>query len=63
MFTFTAGADVILTNTYQASISGFVEHLNLTEKQSLDLIKSAVKYAKTACEQFLEEFPDSSKAY
>lgn len=40
-----AGADLILTNTYQASVEGFTQHLPLNRDQSVDLIKSTVKLA------------------
>ncbi|KAF5274687.1 hypothetical protein FQA39_LY07078 [Lamprigera yunnana] len=54
-----AGAEVIMTNTYQASIGGFMKYLNLTQEESYNLIKEAVNYAKTACERFEEEFMDT----
>lgn len=47
-----------MTNTYQASIGGFVQYLNMTPEDSLELIKNAVNLAKTACDQFMEEYPD-----
>lgn len=62
-FFISAGADVIITNTYQASIGGFEKHLKLNEAASYDLIKSAVHLAKTASNRFLEEFPNNSKNY
>jgi homocysteine S-methyltransferase len=40
-----AGADLILTNTYQASIEGFTEYLSITNEESIELIKSTVKLA------------------
>ena len=54
-FVIVAGADVLITNTYQASIKGFMEHLGLTENESYDLIKSAVKLAKQAVLKYTEE--------
>ncbi|XP_044740077.1 homocysteine S-methyltransferase YbgG-like [Chrysoperla carnea] len=57
-----AGADVIMTNTYQASIGGFVQYLNMTPEDSLELIKNAVNLAKTACDQFMEEYPDPDRS-
>lgn len=36
-----------------------MEHLNLNEEESYDLIKKAVEYAKIAVEKFKEEIPDS----
>lgn len=56
-----AGSHGILTNTYQASIDGFMEYLNLTNDESIELIKTAVKLAHTAREKYLleqgEEYP------
>lgn len=43
-----AGANIISTNTYQASIDGFVKYLNLSERESYDLIKEAVGLARKA---------------
>ena len=50
-----AGANAILTNTYQASVEGYVEHLNLTVTESLNLIKATVKLAHMARAMFLTE--------
>uniref|UniRef100_A0A8D8YM04 Selenocysteine Se-methyltransferase n=1 Tax=Cacopsylla melanoneura TaxID=428564 RepID=A0A8D8YM04_9HEMI len=51
-----AGCDIITTNTYQASVEGFVQHLGLSEEQSVKLIQDAVKFAKEAI--LLEEKRD-----
>ncbi|XP_045472849.1 homocysteine S-methyltransferase 1-like [Harmonia axyridis] len=56
-----AGADVIMTNTYQASIGGFVEHLKLSEEESYDLIVESVRLAKIAVERFQQEFNSDKK--
>ncbi|XP_044750453.1 homocysteine S-methyltransferase 1-like isoform X2 [Coccinella septempunctata] len=56
-----AGADIIMTNTYQASIGGFVEHLKMSEKESYDLIVESVHLAKIAVERFQQEFNTSKK--
>lgn len=53
---FTAGADLIITNTYQASVEGFMEHLGLTREQSYDLIVRAVELAKRARSLYLDEY-------
>ncbi|XP_055616457.1 BMP-2-inducible protein kinase [Toxorhynchites rutilus septentrionalis] len=50
-----AGADCILTNTYQASIEGYMDFLNLNEEESLKLIKATVELAKKARAQYLAE--------
>lgn len=50
-----AGSDVILTNTYQASVEGFVEHLGLNKEESMELIKFTVGLAHKARDQYLKE--------
>ncbi|XP_047536467.1 translin-associated factor X-interacting protein 1-like [Vanessa atalanta] len=50
-----AGADVISTNTYQASISGFVKHLGVTEQEGYELIRLAVDLAKRARDIYSQE--------
>ncbi|XP_053984018.1 uncharacterized protein LOC128879152 [Hylaeus volcanicus] len=50
-----AGADIILTNTYQASIDGFSKYMNMTEKESLNLFSKAVDYAKVAVDLYNKE--------
>lgn len=47
-FIFSAGCEIISTNTYQASVDGFQKYLNLDRQQSLDLIKEAVVLARKA---------------
>lgn len=49
----TAGAEIILTNTYQASIQGYKEYLKLNDEESYELIKSTVKLAHIARDKFL----------
>ncbi|KAJ8980883.1 hypothetical protein NQ317_011266 [Molorchus minor] len=56
-----AGADLIMTNTYQASVDLFMKHLNMTEQQSYDLIKQAVDLARTAVKRYEEEFPGTRR--
>ncbi|XP_047107612.1 homocysteine S-methyltransferase 1-like isoform X2 [Schistocerca piceifrons] len=55
-----AGAQIITTNTYQASIGGFMKYLGLTEEESIDLIKKAVDLAKDAVAIFMEECTDQT---
>lgn len=52
-----AGAEVIITNTYQASIGGFREHLGLAEQESLKLIELAVQMATDAVDTYMKENP------
>lgn len=49
-----SGSQIILTNTYQASIEGFTQHLNMNRADSVALIKSTVKLAQDAREEFLQ---------
>ncbi|KAI4464763.1 hypothetical protein MML48_3g00001190 [Holotrichia oblita] len=58
LYLLLAGADVIMTNTYQASINGFVQHLKISEKEAYDLIMQSVHYARTACDRFTQEYPE-----
>ncbi|XP_044255749.1 homocysteine S-methyltransferase 1-like [Tribolium madens] len=46
-----AGCDIIETNSYQASIPGFMKYLNLSKEESYNLIKKSVSLAKTAIER------------
>lgn len=50
-----AGADAILTNTYQASVEGYAKYLKLNRTESVDLIKSTVRLAHEARSRFLKE--------
>ncbi|EZA54368.1 hypothetical protein DMN91_002045 [Ooceraea biroi] len=50
-----AGADIIQTNTYQATIDGFVKHLDITEAECLEIIRKAVDYAKDAVNIYSDE--------
>ncbi|KAL6254274.1 hypothetical protein P5V15_014889 [Pogonomyrmex californicus] len=50
-----AGADIIETNTYQATVDGFVKYLGITEEESLEIIRKAVDYAKDAVKIYSKE--------
>ncbi|KAH8263279.1 hypothetical protein KR044_006692, partial [Drosophila immigrans] len=56
------GADMILTNTYQTSVEGYMEYLELDEQQSIDLIKKTVRMAHVAKEKYLAECYESQLA-
>lgn len=47
---FSAGADIIITNSYQASVEGFKQYLNLDKEEGIELIKESVYYVKKAIE-------------
>ncbi|XP_076749722.1 betaine-homocysteine S-methyltransferase [Xylocopa sonorina] len=50
-----AGADIIETNTYQASIPGLMKHLHITEEESINLLHKAVELAKKAVNDYMKE--------
>lgn len=58
---FRGGADIILTNTYQASVDGYKKCLRLSELESLDLIRKTVRFAHTAREKYLQETKSDEK--
>ncbi|EFN76200.1 uncharacterized protein LOC105190734 [Harpegnathos saltator] len=53
-----AGADIIQTNTYQATIDGFVKYVGISEEESLEIIRRAVDYAKNAVNAYTKEIAD-----
>ncbi|XP_064615625.1 homocysteine S-methyltransferase-like [Liolophura sinensis] len=56
-----AGASVILTASYQASVPGFREHLRITENEAIDLIKRSTSLARKACSDVLSQDPGNPK--
>lgn len=50
-----AGADIIETNTYQASVPGLSKYLNISERESLHLLTTAVDLAKKAVDDYVRE--------
>ncbi|XP_074524934.1 betaine-homocysteine S-methyltransferase [Halichoeres trimaculatus] len=50
-----SGADVVTTATYQASIRGFKDHLNVTPERARELLMSGVQLAKETTEKFISE--------
>ncbi|XP_012279698.1 uncharacterized protein LOC105699360 [Orussus abietinus] len=50
-----AGSDIIQTNTYQASVGGFVQYLGVSEEESLELIQSAVDLTRKAITMYSKE--------
>lgn len=53
-----AGAEVIITNSYQASVNGFMEYLNLDKASSYSLIKESVRIAKRAVDLYIKANPN-----
>lgn len=43
---FTAGADVVVTATYQASIDGFVKQYKMSEDEAKTVIQDLIKLAQ-----------------
>ncbi|XP_018525353.1 uncharacterized protein zgc:172121 [Lates calcarifer] len=57
-----SGADVITTATYQASITGFITHLNVSSESARELLMSGVHLAKEAVQRFVSEsFPTGQR--
>lgn len=54
-----AGADIIETNTYQASVPDLMKHLPITKEESVSLLRDAVKLAKKAVNDYVEEVKDN----
>ncbi|CAL4071522.1 unnamed protein product [Meganyctiphanes norvegica] len=52
-----AGANVLITNSYQASIPSFAKHLSITENETLTLITQSVIIAKETIEEFRNKNP------
>lgn len=48
-----SGADVISTATYQASVEGFIDHLNVSPERAKELIMSGVQLAKETVKSFV----------
>lgn len=55
-----AGADIIETNTYQASIPSLMKHLSISEEESIKLLHKAVHLAKTAVNDYTKEVIDNN---
>lgn len=45
---FLAGSKIIRTNTYQASVPGFMKHMNVSQQDAIKVIKESVSLAKQA---------------
>lgn len=60
---FAAGADIIETSSYQASLPGFKECLNIEKDEGEKLIKTSVKLAKKALDQFMAQNSNRSSKF
>ncbi|XP_017060994.1 homocysteine S-methyltransferase 2 [Drosophila ficusphila] len=56
------GADIILSNTYQSSVEGFVKYLGVSEARGVELIQKSVHLAKEAKKQYLIETGSQTKS-
>jgi homocysteine S-methyltransferase len=54
-----AGADCIITSSYQATVKGFVS-AGYSKNEAVRLIKLSVKLAEDAVEQYIENFADAT---
>ena len=54
-----AGSNIIETNTYQASIDGFIKYLGKSKEESISGIKKAVLLAKRAVNDYKEEMKNA----
>lgn len=55
-----SGADIILTNTYQSSVDGFVKYLGVSRERGEELIRKSVQLAQEAKAQYLKETASDS---
>ncbi|XP_054716185.1 uncharacterized protein LOC129225719 [Uloborus diversus] len=53
-----SGANIITTNSYQASVPGFQKYLGLSFEESVTLLKSSVKFAQAAKERYLKSISE-----
>ncbi|EFN76199.1 Homocysteine S-methyltransferase 2 [Harpegnathos saltator] len=56
-----AGAEIIETNTYQASVPGLMKYLNISMDESLALLAKAVELAKQAVVTYMKENTTNDK--
>ncbi|XP_070765150.1 uncharacterized protein [Enoplosus armatus] len=50
-----SGADVITTATYQASITGFINHMDVSSERARELLMSGVHLAKETVDRFVSD--------
>lgn len=50
-----SGADVVTTATYQASITGFISHLDMSPESARELLMSGVQLAKESVKRFVSD--------
>lgn len=48
------GAQIILSNTYQSSVEGFMKHLKLSREDSIQLMRKSVQLAKEARDKYID---------
>ena len=52
------GSDAIETATYQATVTGFVKHLNISEEEAHVLIRKGAELACQSRDQFWQDHPE-----
>ncbi|KAJ3599262.1 hypothetical protein NHX12_033225 [Muraenolepis orangiensis] len=56
-----SGADVVSTATYQASVNGFVKHLDMSWESAQELMMSGVHLAQEAVQRFVSSNKDTGR--
>lgn len=56
-----AGADLIRTNTYQASIVGYKKYLGLSDEESVGVLENSVELAFQARSDYYREHPNDQR--
>jgi len=59
----TAGADVVVTVSYQISIKCLVTHLSVTKDEAFSLLKKSVQLAKQACDEVQQETGNTQTSF
>lgn len=54
------GAQIILSNTYQSSVEGFMKHLNLSKDDAIQLMRKSVQLAKEARSKYINKVQESN---
>ncbi|KAL5116800.1 AdoMet-homocysteine methyltransferase [Pleosporales sp. CAS-2024a] len=51
---FRAGANIVITASYQASLPGLVKHLNLSEAEAANVVRKSVELAMAARDEYIK---------
>lgn len=55
-----AGANIITTSSYQASLAGFAAHLGTSDEQGMELMRDSVRLARRAIREYRATEPDAA---